>query len=594
MTESALRSSASGTVKDGSINRTRILYLLLLLIGVLFAGRLFYLQVIQGENYIAQALAEQQKKYEIPAQRGRIYARDGNDQRVPLVLNKTLQTVYADPRYVEDVETTAKSLASILGGKIDDYVQLLNQPDRYYVVIKHKITEPQAEELGKLELPGIGFQDQSYRTYPEGTLAAQTLGFVNNDKQGQYGIEQGMDEQLSGTPGLLKAVTDVRGIPLTTSDDSVLQEPVNGTDIILTIDRSIQRHVEQALAQGVKAAKGKSGSALVMDPNTGAILAMANYPSFNPEKYSEVKDPFVFNNSIVSQPYEVGSVIKPFTMATALDQGAIEVTDTYYDPGYVQVDDRRIDNAGVPGNTQRTMTEIIQKSVNTGVVYALKELSGGDAVNQQGRQVLYDYFYNRFGFNQLTGIELASEAKGILYRPDEAEGNNVRYANMTFGQGMSLTMLQVASAYSSLVNGGTYYQPYIVDATIDPETGEEIVRAPQTLRSNVISEQVSREIKAMMEKVIESGGGYSAREPGYIIGGKTGTSQKLNDDGTYSDVLETGTFLGFGAGDQAEYVIITKVDEPGIPGYAGTVAAAPIFANISHWLIDYYRIAPPR
>src|SRR5690606_24485062 len=178
--------------------------------------------------------------------------------------------------------------------------------------------------------------------------------------------------------------------------------------------------------------------------------------------------------------------------------------------------------------------------------------------------------------------------------PDSAEGNDVRYANMTFGQGMSLTMLQVAAAYSSLVNGGTYYKPYLVHATVDSESGEETLNSPTVLRGDVISDETSDAIRTMMEQVVEQGGGYAARAPGYIIGGKTGTSQKLEADGTYSDVLETGSFLGFGASEHSEYVIMTKVDEPGVPGYAGTVAAAPIFADISNWLIDYYRVAPPR
>jgi cell division protein FtsI/penicillin-binding protein 2 len=581
------------TTRAAGNGRIRSLYMALLLFGLLFAGRLFYLQVIRGEEYFAQALAEQQKQYTIPANRGRIYLREG-DQRVPVVLNQTLKTLYADPRYVDDVDETARQVASVIGGNINEYEELLADDERFYVVLARKVTEKQAEELDKKELSGIGFQDEPHRTYPEGSLAAQVLGFVNSDGEGQYGIEQALNEQLAGTPGLLRAVTDVRGIPLTTSDNSVLNEPVNGSDVVLTIDRAIQRHAEQALERGVKAAKGKSGSVIVMDPHTGAVLAMANYPSFNPAKFSEVEDASRFMNDVVATPYEVGSVIKPFTMSTALNEGAIEVNDTYYDPGYIQVDDRRIENAGVSGGTTRTMTEVIQKSVNTGVVYALQELSGGDEVTEKGRDVLYDYFFSRFGFGQLTGVELATEAGGTIYGPDSAEGNDVRYANMTFGQGMSLTMLQVAAAYSSLVNGGTYYKPYLVHATVDSESGEETLNSPTVLRGDVISDETSDAIRTMMEQVVEQGGGYAARAPGYIIGGKTGTSQKLEADGTYSDVLETGSFLGFGASEHSEYVIMTKVDEPGVPGYAGTVAAAPIFADISNWLIDYYRVAPPR
>lgn len=576
-----------------SQRRIKILYLCLALLGAVFIGRLFYLQVVRGEDYVSLALAEQQKKYEIPAQRGRIYLREG-DAKVPVVLNQTLNTLYADPRYVEDIEATAASIAGIIGGKIDEYVELMSQPERYYVVLGRKLNDVQSDKVTELELPGIGLQPESYRTYPEGNLAAQSLGFVNSDGIGQYGVEQYFNDDLDGTPGLLKAVTDSRGIPLTTSDDSVLRDPVNGQDLVLTIDRAIQRFTEQALEKEVKAAKAKSGSAIVMDPGSGAVLAMANYPSFDPAKFSTTKDPASFSNSVVSSAYEVGSVIKPFTMAAALNENAIKVSDTYYDPGYVQVDDRRIENAGSSGGVTRTMTEIIQKSVNTGVVYALKELGGGNEVNQTGRHKLYDYFYNHFGFGQPTGIEQPGESAGVLYGPDTVEGNNVRYANMAFGQGVTMTMLQVVAAYSSLVNGGTYYKPYLVHATVEPGSGQEHINQPQVLRQDLISAETSAEVRAMMEQVIELGGGYLAKAPGYIIGGKTGTSQKLAADGSYSDYLEIGSFLGFGATETPSYVIMTKVDEPGIPGYAGTVAASPIFAEVSNWLIDYYRLAPVR
>lgn len=574
-------------------SRVRFLYAALAIIGGVFMVRLFHLQVMLGDSYAVSALSEQQKKYEIPAERGRIYVREGDDGKVPLVLNQTLFTLYADPRYVDDPQSSARAIAKIIGGDINEYAELMSQQERYYVILAKKLSSAKAKALEELELSGIGLQEASYRTYPESELAAQILGFVNDAGEGQYGVEQYLDDELKGQPGLLKAVTDVRGIPLTASDDTVLKDAKDGRDVVLTIDRSIQRRVEQLLAEGVKAAKGKSGSAVVMDPGSGAVLAMANFPSYNPADFGKVKDASVFLNGVVSQPYEVGSVIKPFTMSTGLNEDKVEVGDTYFDPGYVQVDDRRIENAGALVETTRTMTEIIQKSVNTGAVYVLKEMGGGE-INQNARQMLYDYFTDRFGFGQTTGIEQAAEASGSVISPDNPEGNNVRYANMTFGQGMSLTMLQVVAGYSALINGGTYYQPYLVDARMDRLTGETIKTQPKALRTDVISQQTSKEIRRMMEKVVELGGGYSAYRSEYMVGGKTGTSQKLGPDGTYSEYLEVGSFLGYGAGETPRYVIMVKVDEPGIGGYAGTVAAAPIFAGISNFLIDYFRIAPVR
>ncbi|HEX9679261.1 MAG TPA: penicillin-binding protein 2 [Candidatus Saccharimonadales bacterium] len=572
--------------------RIRVLYAILVLIGGIFSLRLFNLQVLEGETYANSALNEQLKKYEIAPDRGRIYAREG-DSKVPLVLNDLQPTLYADPRYVTDPLAAAKAVAGVIGGDIEVYRREMATTDNYYVVLKKRLNAVQAREIEKLALAGIGLQDATYRTYPEGNLAAQLLGFVNDDGTGQYGVEGFLNDELAGEPGLLRAVTDVNGIPLTSDDDSIIKDSQDGTDVVLTIDRYIQRAAEQALANGVKAASAKSGSAIVIDPSSGAILAMANYPSYAPAKFSAVKDAAVYLNGVVSTPYEVGSVAKPFTMSAGLNEGKITPQSTYFDAGFVQVDDKRIENAGVSGGVSRTMTEVIQKSVNTGVVHVLKELGGADQVNQTGRNVLFDYFTKHYGFGSLTGVEQAAEAAGVLYAPDSGEGNNVKYANMTFGQGMTLTMLQTVAAYSALVNGGTYFQPYLVHSRIDRLSGDDMVSAPKALRT-VVSDKTSRQIRAMMEKVVQLGGGFSAKRAGYIIGGKTGTSQKLAADGTYSDYLETGSFLGFGAGDKPAYVIMIKVDEPGIPGYAGTVAAAPIFANISNQIIDYYRLSPVR
>lgn len=566
------------------------------MLGVVFGTRLFYLQIMRGDSFAQAAQSEQLKKYEIPAERGRIYLRETSaaEGRVPVVLNENQPTLYADPRYVDDPLATAQALAGVLGGDVSEYQALLSEQERYYIVLAKRLSRAKAEAITKLELSGIGLQDYSARTYPEGDLAAQVLGFVNDEGAGQYGLEGYMDEALKGEAGLLRAVTDVRGIPLTASEDSVLQDPVDGDDVVLTLDRSIQSFVQDALAKGVKSSRAKSGSAIVMDPNTGAVLAMANYPSYTPAQFGKAKDPAVFVNGVVSTPYEVGSVAKPFTMATGLNQGAVAPGDTYYDPGYAVVDGIKIENAtGVPTGTH-SMADVIQQSVNSGVIHVLKQLSGGEAINERGRDQLYEYFQNRFGFAQLTGIEQSAEAEGTIFKPSDEQGNNVRYANMTFGQGMSLTMVQLTAAFSALVNGGEYYQPYLVHSQVDRMSGEELITDPKVLRRDVINEKTSDQLKVMMEKVVSAGGGISARREGYHVGGKTGTTQKLASDGTYSDFLETGTFIGYGAGDQAQYVVMVKIDEPGIYGYAGSVAAAPVFADISNFLIDHFRIAPIR
>jgi cell division protein FtsI/penicillin-binding protein 2 len=572
--------------------RTTALYGVVLLIGFIVIARLFYLQVVRHDYYRNEALAEHESKFSIPADRGSIYALDG-ENKTPLVLNEVLPTVYVDPQGIDDSEndTLAQALSDLLKIDKQEVLDKLSQNESRYQVIKKQISRVAAEKLSAMELNGVGLADESYRVYPQKTLGAQMLGFVNGEGDGQYGVEGFLNDDLKGKDGRFEAVTDVYGIPLTTSEDNVIEQPQDGQDITLTIDVNVQAFVEQALAKGVKAAGAKTGSAVVIDPKTGAIRAMANYPSYNPAKYTEVTDFSLFQNNVVSAPYEAGSVIKVLTMSAALNEGAVTPNTSYYDAGFVQVDDRRIENAGSPGGINRNMKDVIQHSVNTGVVFALKQLGGGE-IDLQARKTFYDYLTNKYGFGSVTGIAQSNEGEGLLYGPETQEGNNVRYANMTFGQGMTVTMLQAVSAVAAVVNGGDYYQPYIVDSTTSSD-GVVTVNEPQIIRPQIISQETSKQIREMMVGVVQGGGGYIAQRQGYTIGGKTGTSQVLDENGEYSDTREVGSFVGFGGGKDVEYVIMTRVDEPTIAGYAGTAAAAPIFADISNYLIDYYQI-PPR
>ena len=568
--------------------RTATLYAVVILFGAVIVGRLFQLQVLQHDYYADLALAEHEAKFTIPSARGTIYARDGVGE-TPLVLNEVLPTVYVDPFGIDDDENQklAEELHESLGVPVLDILEMLERNESRYQVVKKRVDLDTVNKLKEKDLNGVGFADESYRVYPQGQLGSQSLGFVNDEGVGQYGVEAFLDADLAGADGRYEAVTDVYGIPLSTSEQKVIEAPQDGKDITLTIDANVQRFVEQALEDGVKGSKGVSGSAIVMDPNTGAILAMANYPTYDPNEFGEVEDFSVFLNHVATSPYETGSGMKIMTMAAALNEGAVKFDDTYRDNGFVIVDDRRIENA-LPGSGIRTMTEVIKLSINTGVVHALQEIGGGE-INEKARGTLYDYFTNRFGFGTPTGIGLANEGGGVVISPDDQEGNNVRYANMTFGQGMTVTLLQMAAATSALVNGGDYYQPYLIHSTTDSD-GNTSVNEGKVIREDVVSQQTSNEIRAMMASVRAD---LVKREAGYEIGGKTGTAQVLDPEtGEYSDDLEIGSFVGYGGAEKPEYVIMTRVDEPKIPGFAGTVAAAPIFADISEFMIDYYQIAP--
>ena len=576
-------------------SRSRTLVLAMCGIGAIFVVRLFYLQVIQHSYYESEALKEHTTKFTLPAQRGEIYARDGlTDKVTPLVLNEASYTVYADPRYVTDPDRTADVLRSVAGGNtVKDFEKGLQSKDLQYTVLARQISQKQADLISREKLPGVGMQEQDRRVYPEGSLAAQVLGYVNNDGQGQYGIEQALNTDLSGKAGLLKAVTDVRGIPLSVGNN--VQEPAkDGKNLVLTIDRNIQSYAEQALKEGLEKVKAKHGSVVIMDPMSGAVMAMANLPTFDPTKYYEQSDYSAFQNAVVSSPYEAGSVVKTFTMASGLNDGAITKDSTYNNTGSVKVDDAVIKNVLQNVNGNRNMTEIFQYSLNTGVVHILERLGGG-SLNPQARQKLFGYFTGHFLLGEKTGIEQSGELAGEIVSPDIGEGNNVRYANMTFGQGMDTTMIQLTSAYSAMVNGGVYYKPHIVDGYLDTD-GTISKKASQVVKSDVIRPEISRQLNDMMHEArIKSLPGKD--RAGYFVGGKTGTAQVIDPKtGRYSDKNAIGSYLGFGGNSNTtpRYVIMVRVTDAqvGDAVYVGGEAAAPIFANISNWLLDYLQVQP--
>lgn len=576
--------------------RRRFIYLILIFFGVVFASRLFFIQIVNGEYYKTLAQAEQLRKFEIPADRGSIYMRNG-DEKIPLVLNQDFKIVYADPRYVEEPDKTAIELTKVLGGKAADYEELLTLEDSVYVVLKKSVDPVKADILEEKKLPGVGLQSSPKRVYPEGSLAAQLVGFVNDEGTGQYGIEGYLNEELAGEAGLLRAVTDARGIPLSTSDDAggVDVPAKDGTDLVLTIDRSVQRAVEEAVEAGVKRTNGESGSAIVIDPNTGAILAMANYPSYNPNEFYKVEEPEVFVNNVVTDAYEPGSVIKPFTMSAGLQSGAVNVDSTFVDTGSLEIDGWTINNAQERTWGAQDMTGVIVKSINTGIMHVLAQMGGGE-INTKARETFYKFLTNNYRFGAKLGVAQTNENPGLVYAPDHGEGNNVKYSNMTFGQGFTATMLQVSSSFAALVNGGDFYQPHLIHSRIDGENGEETINEPKVISNNAISDKVSKDLRKMLVGVVTDGGGYYAERPGFTVGGKTGTSQLIEEDGTYSLSRYTGSFVGFISGksvnEAPDYVVMTRIVEPKVGAAAGAESAAPVFGDIIDFLINYYQITP--
>jgi cell division protein FtsI/penicillin-binding protein 2 len=576
-----------------SVRRARILYGCLLAISAIFIIRLFYLQVIRHEYYHNAALASQLKQYEIPAERGVISAHDGNTTAA-LVLNETKYTVFADPTFIKDAAKEALDIQKIIGGDTSKLSDLLKTKDTRYVILAKKIDKAAAKKIDKLDFAGVGTRAETYRTYPQGAAAAQILGFVNTEGEGQYGIEQYFNAELGGTPGELKAITDASGVPLVSNPNNIVRDAVAGNDITLTIDVGMQRQVEALLKQGLDKAKSKSGSAVVMDPNSGAVIAMANYPSYDPTNMASVTDLSVLSNAAVSAPLEIGSVMKPLTTSAALDIGVINPNSTYYDPGRFVVDGSTVTNVeGEDGAGTRSIEDILQLSLNTGAVWILQQMGGGQ-INQKARDTWYDYMTNHFQLGKTTGIEQMGEAGGLIPNPDKGDGLNVQYANTAFGQGMTATPLQLAAALSSAINGGTYYKPHLVDKQLKADGGQ-IVTKPQVLKDHVVSTTTSEDIKTLMEYVVTSNHvlyGMPHLRDGYVVGGKTGTAEIASPSGGYYKDKFNGLFTGFVGGDKPQYVIVIKVDDPTVSGFAGAGAAAPIFSSITNMLIDNFGVTP--
>lgn len=570
-------------------SRSKILAIFLFVVMAVFTCRLFYLQIIQHDYYVKIANKEQVKRLTIPAKRGLIYAMDGNNNPVPLVMNQTVYTVFADPKTTKDDDKIIEVIRRIAGGNAKSGLEaLLAKKESRYQILATRVTRSQADKIKAEKLNGIGFQQETQRVYPEGSLASQTLGFVDYSGVGRYGIEGKLNDELTGTDGLLQSVTDVSDVPLTIGNNNIDKAAVDGKNVVLSVDRNVQSYVEQALAKGLTQTGATRGSAIVMDPQTGRVMAMANLPSYNPAKFNEVTDASSFNNAVVSEPYEPGSDVKTLTMATGIDKGVVTPTSTYINTDYIKVDDRVISNATLGQTGQITFQYALNWSLNTGFVTIAQRLGDGNNITRSARDTMYDYFYNRFHLGQLTGIEVAGETAGTVISPATTEGNAVRYSNMSFGQGLDATMVQVAAAFGSIVNGGKYYKPTVLAGVVNSD-GKYVankISEPSVQIAKTTADQV-REMTHVARNAFFS----SVDSPGYYIGGKTGTSQVIKN-GVYSEDETVGTYLGFGGSEESsKYVIMVQVsgDHKQLQGARD---ALPIFTDMSNWMLNYLEIKP--
>ncbi|MDP4038432.1 MAG: penicillin-binding protein 2 [bacterium] len=548
--------------------------------------RLIDIQVINSQKYLALANSQQSRKFEIPAKRGEIFLED-NGQLYPIALNQSLKLLYADPKFIKDPTDVSKKLSPIIGIDEAKLTEALSNKNSRYVELKQKISKEDATRINALKIAGLVLRDKDYRYYTEGNLYSQVLGYVNNDGIGQYGIEGYLDSELAGTPGLLRAVTDSLGIPINSQDNTLL-EARDGKSYILTIDRTVQSLADKAIVKAVQNNRAQSGSMIVMDPKTGEIIAMANYPNFDPNNYFEVKDYTLFKNSTITNLYEPGSGFKIFTMSAGLDSGKIKPETTYNDTGSVTVSGKTINNAENKKYGIQTMTDVIQKSLNTGAVFILQALgTDPNKITLAGKELLYEYI-KKFGFGIKSGIEQPGEPDGFVKAPKTYD---IDYANMTFGQGISITSIQMIIGAAAIANGGKLYQPHLVKKIVDKDK-VAVLNKPKVIRDNVISPQTAATVASMMVRVVEHGSGYLTKTKGYNIAGKTGTAQvpKANGQG-YEEDKNIGSFVGFAPVEDPKFIILVRVDYPKVQGFAEKTAV-PAFAEVARELLKYYQIPP--
>ena len=574
------------------MSRNKVLKYGLLAVLAVIVVRLFFIQIIQHDEWTEKALAQQTKQNVLKAKRGEIYMMNG-DEPVAVVMNATVYTVIVDPM-LANREEIAEKISGIVGDhQVADWDDVFaNKSLRYYIVAKN-VERKAAEQIAELDFAGIWLQANTKRVYPEGNLAASVLGFVNADGIGQYGVEGAMNEELSGTDGLLKTIKDVNNVALSIGDDNIKEPAIDGEDVVLTIDKTMQYNVEKILATESQKVGSANASAIVMDPNNGKVLAMANYPGYNPADYGNVESAAAYVNHVLEDPFEPASVCKTMTFATGIDLGVMNAEKTFVNTGEITVDGWPIRNSNMDESLLgvQTMQRAFNYSMNTGSTQVLKWLGGSETdITDTGREKLYDYFYNHFGLGQYTGIELY-ELPGSLVEPNaDMYGLASVYANMTFGQNMQATMVQVAAAVSSIINGGKYYTPTIIAGKL--ENGELVPVEQKGAVRQTVSERTSAEMREMMYGTRITSRSSGVDKSGYYIGGKTGTAQVIKD-GAYSMDETQATYIGFGGteGELPQYVIMVRLWEEG-KKLEGHLHAQPVFDALNAYVQDYLRVQP--
>lgn len=562
-------------LKDKQL-RIKVVLLAVFALFIFILGRIFYIQVFSYNKLNRLAESLWQRNLPITADRGRILDRNGK----VLATNITTTTLYVVPNQILDKEGTAAKLAEILQADYDKILAHLTKKTSLEKVNPEgrQLNSETADKINELNIDGLYLMKEAKRYYPYEDVLSHVLGYVGIDNQGLSGLELKYDAYLTGKDGSIKYTSDGKGNRLKTSE--VYEKAQNGMDIYLTIDIDIQLAIEKELENTQSKYNPEQALALVMDPNTAEVLAMASSPSFNNNQYQEYNLETINRNLPIWMNYEPGSTFKIITLSASIEEGTINLfEDTFHDGGSIAVDGARIKCWKSGGHGSETFLQVVQNSCNPGFVVMGQKL---------GTERLYNYVKN-FGFMEKTGIDLNGESKGIMFDLDKI--GPVEQATISFGQGISVTPIQQVTGVSAAINGGTLYKPYVVKYITEPETSDIILENSPTKVRQVISPESSEMVRFALESVVSSGTGKNAYIENYRVGGKTGTAQKVNN-GVYMSGNYIVSFIGFLPADKPEYVVYVAVDNPkGITQYGGTVSA-PIAKNIMQNIISIKGLQP--
>jgi cell division protein FtsI/penicillin-binding protein 2 len=531
------------------------LFLVFLLLAVM---RSMWLVSVRGNDLRGRAAAQQVQEVFVPARRGSITDRNG----LELAVTEDAATVYANPRQIANPTLAARRLATAVHRPFEEVLEQLSDRSHGFVYLARKADASVGDAVRRLKIEGVSVTTEPRRRYPHGTLASQLIGAVGTDGYGLAGIEQSRERRLHGKDGKRRVVSDALGDPVSIVD---LDQAKPGEDVRLTIDGAIQARVEAVLADVGRDFRPKGATALVLDPRNGELLALANWPPVDAERFGDAPA-YVRQNRAVGASYEPGSTFKPVTVAGALSERLIAPSTLFQLPATIQVADRTIKEAHEGGGGTLTTADILARSSNVGTVTIGLRLGARR----------FDRWVRRFGFAGSTGVDIPGEATGIVPKPANYSGSSM--GNLPIGQGLAVTPMQMAAAYSAIASGGVIHPPHVVRGDAAPSR-------------RVVDRRVAGEVSRMLEGVLSPRGtGQEAKINGYVLAGKTGTAEKP-ENGGYSKTKFVASFIGFAPARKPRLLVAVMVDEPKGQIYGGVVAA-PAFQRIASFALPYLRIPP--